>query len=758
MLLIVTKGLYLVTADEIVSILDHVPIQLQQGISMKTTWTALAGIMFLAACTPEKTESEVSPVQEPIVTLPALNTTAVAPVAKKVPYEMTAHGDTRVDNYYWMRDDSRTDAEILGHLESENAYVETVLAPLKERREALFEELVARIEKDDSTVPYFENGYWYNANYSGDKEYPVYIRKPSLDAEDEVLLDVNVMAEGHDYFSIGGIAVSKNNKLMAYAQDTLSRRIYTIYVQNIETGEMYDDVLETTSGQVFWGNDNQSLFYIKKDLQTLLGYQVYRHTLGTPQSDDVLIYEETDTTFYTFLGESKDRSDIYIYHSHTDKGGVTVIDADNPTAPTKTFLPIQDGHEYDIAKLGDDYYVRTNLDAKNFRIVKVSGENTQDTSAWVDVVAHNPDVFIQDMTVMGNHLVVKEKVNGMLRLVAHNLTTGEHVVIPTEDPVFGAYFTGNTQADADHVRIYYSSLTTPPSIYDVDLNTLEFTLKKQNKVSDDFDAGMYASERVMIEARDGVSVPVSLVYKKSTFKKDGTNPLYQYAYGSYGSTIEPTFRSSWVSLLDRGFVVAIAHIRGGQMMGREWYETGKMGQKINTFTDYIDVTKGLIAQNYADKDRVFAMGGSAGGLLMGAIANMEPSLYTAISAHVPFVDVVTTMSDASIPLTTGEYSEWGNPENADEYAYMLSYSPYDQVAAQDYPHMLVTTGLHDSQVQYFEPMKWVAKLREYKTDDNLLLFQTNMEAGHGGASGRFKRFESTALEYAFVLHLAGIAE
>lgn len=723
---------------------------------MKYLWIALAAGGLMSGCGVENKSDSVKQEVDKTVRAVMLNTNVNAPVAKKVPYEMSAHGVTRNDNYYWMRDDSRTDTEILTHLEQENSYVETVLAPLKETREALYEELVSRIEKDDSTVPVFDNGYWYYTRYSGENEYPVYLRKPSLDAEPQVLLDANVMSEGHDYFSIGSYAVSSNNMLMAYSEDTLSRRIYTVYVKNLESDEKLNDVLEGTSGRAVWANDNEHLFYVKKDPQTLLGYQVYRHKLGTSQENDVLVYEESDPTFYTYISKSKDDSVIYIHHSNTDKTGVTLIDADNPTSQPDVFLPIKDGQEYSIAKAGDGYYVLTNIDAKNFKVMKAPLNATSDLSKWQEVVPHRPEVFLQSIEVMKNHLVVKEKENGMLRMVVHNLTSNEEKVIPTQDPIYGAYFNANPEMDTNKLRIYYSSLTTPGSIIDINLDTLESKVMKQTRVSDTFDSSAYKSERVMIEARDGAQVPVSLVYRKDKFKKDGSNPLYQYAYGSYGATIDPTFRSSWLSLLDRGFVVAIAHIRGGQMLGREWYESGKMHQKMNTFTDFVDVTKGLVAQQYADENRVFAMGGSAGGLLMGVVVNMAPELYKGVSAHVPFVDVVTTMSDETIPLTTGEYTEWGNPANKDEFDYMLSYSPYDQIEAKDYPHMLVTTGLHDSQVQYFEPMKWVAKLREYKTDDNLLLFKTDMEAGHGGASGRFKRFESTALEYAFVLHLAGV--
>ncbi|MDY6884742.1 MAG: S9 family peptidase, partial [Pseudomonadota bacterium] len=626
---------------------------------MKYLWIALAAGGLISGCSVENKTEVSQQVEESSLSAVMLNTQTRAPVAKKVPHELTAHSVTRNDNYYWMRDDSRTDKEILAHLDEENSYVETVLAPLKGNREALYEELVSRIEKDDSTVPVFDNGYWYYTRYSGENEYPIYLRKPTLEAEPSVLLDANIMSEGHDYFSIGSYAISSDNKLLAYSEDTLSRRIYTIFVKDLESGDKLNDVLEGTSGRVVWANDNTHLFYVKKDPQTLLGYQVYRHKLGTAQSDDTLIYEESDPTFYTYISKSKDSRVIYIHHNNTDKTGVTLVDANDPTASTEVFFPLKDGQEYSVAKAEDGYYVLTNIDAKNFRIMKAPLDGFSDVSTWQEVVAHRSNVFLQNIEVFKNHLVVKEKENGMLRMVVHNLTSGEEKVIPTQDPIYGAYFNANPQMDTNKLRIFYSSLTTPGSIIDVNLDTLESEIMKQTRVSDTFDSSAYASERVMIEARDGAEVPVSLVYRKDKFKKDGTNPLYQYAYGSYGATIDPTFRSSWLSLIDRGFVVAIAHIRGGQMLGRQWYEDGKMFEKMNTFTDYIDVTKGLVEQQYADKTRVFAMGGSAGGLLMGAVVNMAPELYLGVSAHVPFVDVVTTMSDASIPLTTGEYTEWG---------------------------------------------------------------------------------------------------
>lgn len=709
-------------------------------------------VLALAACTdstaPEQTSMHDTPQN--------LSTSIAPPVANKVPYEMTAHGHTRVDDYYWMRDDERTDEAVLSHLEKENSYADAVLAPLEKQQASLYDEMVARIPKDDSSVPVKYNGFWYVRHYVGDGEYPVFVRKPTLDAAEEVLLDGNKMAKNHDYFSIGDYQASPNNKLLAYSVDTVSRRLYTIQIKALESGELLADTLINTSGQVIWASDNKTLYYIAKDEQTLLGYQVYRHKLGTDQSEDELVYEQTDPTFYTSLGKSKDDEVIFIHHHHTDKTGITLIDATNPNATPVPFYPIEDKHEYSIRKHGNDYYILTNWQADNYRIMKVTAAQTQDRSQWQEVVAYNPDIYINSFEMLNDYLVYKAKENGYLRLEALSLKDGSVKTIPTEDPIYTARFTGNTQVDTNTIRIYYASLTTPASTFDINLDTLESELKKQTKVGNNFDPANYQSERLMITASDGKSVPVSLVYRTDMFNKDGTNPLFQYGYGSYGATIDPTFVSHWLSLIDRGFVVAIAHIRGSQMLGTQWYDDGKMGNKINSFTDFIDVTKGLIEQGYADPTRIFAEGGSAGGLLMGAIANMAPDLYTGIAAHVPFVDVITTMSDPTIPLTTNEYTEWGNPANKSEYEYIMSYSPYDQVKKQNYPHLFVTTGLHDSQVQYFEPMKWVAKLRDYKTDDNLLLFMTDMEAGHGGASGRFKRYEQRAKEFSFFFHLAGI--
>ncbi|WP_283709661.1 S9 family peptidase [Pseudoalteromonas prydzensis] len=585
-----------------------------------------------------------------------------APVANKIPFAMTIHNDTRIDNYYWMRDDERQDPAVIAHLNAENTYTEAMLKHTESLQARLFEELKGRIQKDDDSVPTKSGQYYYSSQTRGDNEYPTYVRSGDDKGTDQhVILDVNELAKGHDYYAATGLSVSPNGNLLAYGEDTVSRRIYTILVKDLSTGKLLEDKLEGTDGDIVWANDNKTFYYIKKDLQTLLGYQVYRHTLGTSQAADELIYEESNTSYYTGIGKSKDQQEIYIFHASTSASGVSVIDANDVKAQPKRLIEREENLEYN-------------------------------------------------------------------------------------------------ELDNPNLRVYYTSMTTPASTFDIDLNTGDKTLLKQQQVIGEFNADNYASERLFISARDGVKVPVSLVYRKDKFKKDGTNPLLQYAYGSYGATMDPSFSSGRLSLLDRGFVFAIAHIRGSQMLGRPWYEDGKLLNKKNTFNDFVDVTKSLVAQQYGAQDQIFAMGGSAGGLLMGAVANQAPELYKGMVAAVPFVDVVTTMLDASLPLTTNEYGEWGNPNDKLYYDYMLSYSPYDQVSKQAYPNMLVTTGLHDSQVQYFEPAKWVAKLREFKTDDNKLLFKIDMEAGHGGASGRFKSLADTALNYAFILDLAGIKE
>lgn len=684
------------------------------------------------------------------------NAGIAAPIAKKIRHEMSIHGDTRVDNYYWMRDDARKNEAVIAHLTAENTYVDRTMAHTKALQDTLFNELKSRIEKDDNSVATKKGDYYYSSQTRGDDEYPIYVRSKSSDGNNQqVILDVNELAKEHDYFAVTGLEVSPNGHLLAYGEDTLSRRIYTIRVKDLVSGERLADTIEGSEGDVVWANDNRTFYYIKKDPQTLLGYQVYRHTLGTPQADDELVYEEKDTRYYTSIGKSKDHQKIYIYHESTSASGVSVIDANDTGALPKRFIEREPELEYSIKKHGDWYYIVTNLHAVNFQLMKVHQSQAHDKGHWQTVIAGRDNVKLEDIELFKNHLVYKEREMGQTRLTIRDLRNQNEQVIVFNDPTYMVDSYGNFELDNPRLRVYYSSMTTPDTHYDIDLISGEKTVLKQRNVLGDFTPSNYASERIYVTTRDGVDVPVSLVYRKDKFKKDGSNPLLQYGYGSYGATMDPRFSSSRLSLLDRGFVFAIAHIRGSQMLGRPWYEDGKLLHKKNTFNDFIDVTKSLVAQKYGDKERIFAMGGSAGGLLMGAVVNQAPELYSGVIAAVPFVDVVTTMLDTSLPLTTNEYDEWGNPNEKVFYDYMLSYSPYDQVKKQAYPHMLVTTGLHDSQVQYFEPAKWVAKLREYKTDNNLVLFKTDMEAGHGGASGRFKSLQDTALYYAFMLDLAG---
>jgi len=677
-----------------------------------------------------------------------------APIAKKVPHKMVIHDHTRVDDYYWMRDDSRTNPEILAHLAAENDYTKKQLKHTEAMQALIFEEIKGRIEKDDNSVPTKSGNFYYSSQMQGENEYPIHVRATDFEGSNqEVLLDVNELAKAHEYYSVTGLRVSPNDKVLAYGEDTVSRRIYTVQFKDLATGNLLDDKLEGTSGAIVWGNDNKTVYYIKKDPQTLLGYQVFRHTLGKPQADDEMIYEESNKSYYTGISKSKDGSNVFIWHSSTEASGVSVIDANDAKSSPKKFIEREEGHEYSVSKLNDWYYISTNWQATNFRLMKVHKNKLGDKTKWQDVIAANDAVKLENVQLFNDHLVYQQRKNGISQVTIQKLSTGKEQKLSFNDSAYRLRLYGNNELNNTALRLYYSSFTTPGTHYDVDLADFSKKQLKQTKVLGDFDSNNYVSERIFVKARDGKQVPVSLVYRKDKFKKDGTNPLYQYAYGSYGSTIDPYFSVSRLSLLDRGFVYALAHIRGSEMLGRPWYEDGKKLTKMNTFNDFIDVTKELTAQGYGDKDKVFAAGGSAGGLLMGAVMNMAPELYKGIAAAVPFVDVVTTMLDESIPLTTNEFKEWGNPKDKAYYEYMLSYSPYDQVKAQDYPSILVTTGLHDSQVQYFEPMKWVAKLRDYKTDDNLLVFKTDMEAGHGGASGRFKRIHNTALQYSFFIDL-----
>ncbi len=678
------------------------------------------------------------------------------PVAKKIPKELSIHGDTRIDNYFWIRE--RENPEVIDYLNAENAYTDSVMAHTKNLQKKLFDEIVGRIKKDDSSVPYKKNGYFYYVRYEKGGEYPIYCRKKgSMDAEEEIMLNVNEMAKGYAYYQVVGLNVSEDNKLLAFGVDTVSRRKYTIYVKNLETGELLPDKISITTGGSTWSNDNKTLYYTTKDPETLRSNKIFRHTLGSEQKNDKLIFEETDETYDTYVYKTKSKKFLMIGSSSTLSTEYRFADANADNPEFKVFQPRERDLEYNVYHFKDKFYVLTNLDAKNFRLMETPDTKTEKEN-WKEVIPHRTDVLLEDVDIFQNYLVLSERKNGLNQIRVINQTDKSDYYIDFGEETYSAWTTTNLDFDTEILRYGYTSLTTPTSTYDFNMKTKEKTLLKQAEVLGDFDPANYEAKRLYATASDGTKIPISLVYRKDKFKQDGNSPCLQYAYGSYGYSMDPYFSSVRLSLLDRGFVYAIAHVRGGQEMGRQWYEDGKLLKKKNTFTDFIACSEYLIEQKYTNPDKLFAMGGSAGGLLMGAIANMRPDLYKGIIAQVPWVDVVTTMLDASIPLTTSEYDEWGNPNNKEYYDYMLSYSPYDNVKAQNYPNMLVTTGLHDSQVQYFEPTKWVAKLRDMKTNDNLLLLTINMDTGHGGASGRFKRYEETALEYAFMLDLLGIKE
>lgn len=674
------------------------------------------------------------------------------PAAKKTAKELTAHGDTRIDHYYWLN--NREDPEVISYLDAENAYTARMLQHTEKQQEELFEEMKGRIRQNDKSVPYKLNGFIYYTRYEEGKEYPFYCRRALHEGAPEVImLDVNALSEGYSYYQIGSVQISPDNSIAAYGVDTLSRRIYSIKFKNLATGEYYNDEIPNTTGSVAWADDNKTVYYTVKD-NTLRPYRIYRHRLGDDPANDVLMYEESDATFNSWVYRAASGRFIIIASSSTVSNEYRILPADNPGGEFAVFEPRQRGHEYSIASVGDKFYIITNLDAKNFRLMETTADKTE-KKHWKEKVAHRSDVFLEGMTPFNDYLVLEERKNGLIGIRVMNLKENKEHYINFGEETYVAWSSTNPEPQSELFRYGYSSLTTPNSVYDYNMKTGEKILLKQDEVVGDFSAENYHAERIYAKAKDGKSVPISLVYRKGT-KKDGTAPLLLYGYGSYGISSDPYFNAARLSLLDRGFIYAIAHIRGGQELGREWYEDGKLLKKINTFTDFIASGEFLVQQKYTSKSKMFAMGGSAGGLLIGAVVNMAPDLFHGVIASVPFVDVVTTMLDASIPLTTGEYDEWGNPEVKEYYEYMLSYSPYDQVEAKKYPHMLVLTGLYDSQVQYWEPAKWVAKLRDMKTDTNLLLLDTDMEAGHSGTSGRFKRFKKTALQYAFLLELAGV--
>ncbi|MFV0200291.1 S9 family peptidase [Empedobacter falsenii] len=676
-----------------------------------------------------------------------------APIAKKIEQKLEKHGDIRIDNYYWLND--LENQEVIDYLNQENEYTKAVLAPTEELQTNLFEEMKARIKEDDSSVPYKLNGYWYLTEFQKGKEYPIHKRrKDTLDNADEILFDVNTMAEGHSYYQLGGISMAPNNQLVSFGVDNVSRRIYTIQIKNLATGEILLDKIENTTGGSVWAADNLTLFYTRKD-ETLRAYQIWKHKLGTKQEEDTLVFEETDDTFNAYVYKSKSRDYIVIGSSSTVSDEYRYIPSNQPDAEFKIFQERKRDLEYSIEHFGDSFYIQTNKDdAFNFKLMKTSVEKTEQEN-WVDVIPHRDEALIEGFEIFKNYLVIEERTNGLLQMNIKAWDKSTDYYLPFNEETYTANVGTNPDFETDILRYGYTSLTTPSSVIDFNMNDKTFEVKKEQTVLGDFDKENYISERIWAEARDGEMVPISLVRRKDT-PLSAETPLLLYAYGSYGYTIEPYFSSIRLSLLDRGFIYAIAHIRGGQYLGREWYEDGKMLEKKNTFFDYIDAAKHLIQQNYTSSKHLYAMGGSAGGLLMGAVINYEPSLFNGVIAQVPFVDVVTTMLDDTIPLTTGEYDEWGNPNEKEYYDYIKSYSPYDNVEAKDYPNLYVSTGLHDSQVQYWEPAKWVAKLRELKTDHNILLLDTNMDTGHGGASGRFESLKEDAKEDAFLFMLEGI--
>jgi len=677
-----------------------------------------------------------------------------APTAKRIPVKLIKHDDIRVDDYLWLN--QRDNKEVLAYLEEENNYYHSLTDHTKSFQEELFEEMKGRIKEDDSSLPYKLNGYWYITRYEIGKEYPIYSRKMGkLESAEEIIFNCNELAEGHEYYDLRGVTVSPDNKLAAFGTDTISRRQYHIQIKNLETGEIYTDKIDNTTGSAVWANDNKTLFYTKKDPVTLRSDKIYKHVLGHPSEEDELIFHEQDDTFNSFVYKSKSKKYIIIGSYSTLTSEFQILNADNPNGDFKLFSERERGLEYSIYHFENNFYILTNKDkATNFKLMKVDEKNTSSEN-WEEFISHRPDILLQDIEIFKDYYVLTERDNGLNQLKITKWDNSDSYYIPFDNETYVAYPYTNPDFDTDIFRYVFNSMTSPYAIIDFNMGTKVKEIKKEQEVlGGKFNKENYRSERIWATARDGAKVPISLIYHKDT-KLDGNSPLLQYAYGSYGSTSDPYFSTVRLSLLDRGFVYAIAHVRGGEYLGRPWYEEGKLLNKKNTFTDFIDCSEFLIKKKYTSKEHLYAYGGSAGGLLMGAIVNMAPGLYNGVIAAVPFVDVITTMLDDSIPLTTGEFDEWGDPNKKEYYDYMKSYSPYDNVVAQDYPNMLVTTGLHDSQVQYWEPAKWVAKLRAFKTDKNELFLYTNMDAGHGGASGRFEALKETAKEYSFLIDLEG---
>ena len=695
-----------------------------------------------------------------------MNNSVTPPIAEKQPYEMIKHNDVRVDDYYWMRlTDDQKKAEnydektqkVVDYIDNENIYTQESLKHTNKFQDKLFDEIVGRIKKDDESVPYFSNGYFYYTKYEPGKEYAINCRKKgTLDSDEEIILDQNILADGKDYFAVGGWSVSPNNEWLAYSTDYVSRRIYTVHFKNLLTGETIQNAISNSSGSVAWANDNRTVFYTSKNDVTLLSEKIWRHKLGSDSKSDKMVYHEKDDTFYNGVYRSKSGDYIIIYNQSTLVSDFHILNADKPDGDFVNFSPREKEHEYSIDHYQDKFYIISNWDAKNNRLMETSEAKTSKKN-WKEVISHRDDVHLLDMEIFKDHLVINERKDGLRGLRIIHQKTGKDEYLDFGESTYTSRISTNREFNTNVLRYSYSSMLTPSSTYDYNMDSGQLTLMRQQEVVGGYDQSNYESERLYAIARDGEKIPISIVYKKDLKKVESQN-LLLYAYGSYGSTIDPYFSSVRLSLLDRGFVYAIAHVRGGQIYGRKSYDDGKMLNKKNTFYDFIDAGKYLINEGYTDKDQLFIEGGSAGGLLIGAVVNMEPDLWKGAICAVPFVDVVTTMLDATIPLTSGEWDEWGNPEEKEYYDYMLSYSPYDQIENKAYPNMLVTSGFFDSQVQYWEPLKYVAKLRDNWAGDNRLYLHMNMDAGHGGKSGRFRRYREVALEYAFVLDLAGIKE
>lgn len=695
-----------------------------------------ASIILFGACAPPRPQVPAAP--QP-------------PIAAVHSYAVQSPNGVRSDNYYWLRDDARMRPEVLDYLKAENTYYAAMTAHTKTLEDTLYNEIIGRIKQDDSTLPAKYKHFHYYTRYEEGHEYPVFARRrDSENAPEQVMLDGNAMAQGHDFFQIAAQEISPNEQLLAYADDTVGRRQFTIHFKDLGTGKSLPDEIPNTSDSAAWADDNKTLFYVENDPVTLLTVRVKKHVLGSDPATDPVVYEERDHSYYMSVTRTGDEKYVAIEEHSTLSSEIRFIPANQPKARFKVLAPREHDFEYHADHIGHRWIVRTNWNAKNFRVLEADDAHIGDKQRWHAIIPARDDVFISDIALFRNYLVIGERNNGLQRILIKPWNGGKEFFVKADDADYTTTIGDNREQGTDTLRYDFSSLITPNTVYDLDMKTGERTLRKRDPVLGGYNPANYVAERVWAPARDGTKIPVSLVYHRD-FKKDGSAPLYQYGYGSYGISSDPRFSSPRFSLIDRGFLYAIAHVRGGQEMGRSWYENGKLLQKANTFSDFIDVTEFLVKQGYAAKDKVFAEGGSAGGLLMGAIANLAPQDYRGIAAHVPFVDVVTTMLDESIPLTTNEFDEWGNPKVTAYYNYMMAYSPYDNVKAQAYPAMLVTTGLWDSQVQYYEPTKWVAKLRAMKTDKNPLLLKVNMEAGHGGKSGRYQRYREVAEEFAFVI-------